>query len=287
VKRKRCESWLSVTRLACRITSSNLVPRQAIAVALCWLSRAPAVLLFQLHSYAMRINQCLAGTQDSSALHRHLIPDRVLRLLIGSVAVFALLFAGLSCRVVNDDTSVGSSLVHTGSSPFYEIDSLLQNGAQNQAVRLLRRMDPSEFGRMDILWRFVGAYNGRGMTVRCVEVLDSLQSSGWGDLTGWKISVLDLGHERELAVELVSADDVLLLGWLYRDDLELMPSVLSLPVPEHLGQRAARLLLAPEGITVGQLQLAASDVKYLPATIGSRVLSELEATCTSSNVPNE
>ena len=66
---------------------------QAIAVVSCWLSVlplgtpsgrvrwlsiAPAVLLFQLHSGAMRMNQCLAGTQDSGALPRHLIPDRVL-----------------------------------------------------------------------------------------------------------------------------------------------------------------------------------------------------------------
>ena len=51
---------------------------QAIAVASYWLSRAPAALLVQLHSGAMRINQWLAGTQDSCALHRHLLSDRVL-----------------------------------------------------------------------------------------------------------------------------------------------------------------------------------------------------------------
>ncbi len=72
---------------------SKPVPCQAIAVASCWLSvlslgtpsvraewlsRAPAALLVQLHSGAMRINQCLAETQDSCALHRHLLSDRVL-----------------------------------------------------------------------------------------------------------------------------------------------------------------------------------------------------------------
>lgn len=196
-------------------------------------------------------------------------------------AIFLFLLIA-ACRVVNDDTYVGVPAAAAAPSPFYEVDSLLQNGAQDQAVRVLRRMDPSRYGQMDILWRFVGAYNGRGMTDRCVTVLDSLQRNGWGDLTGWKISVLDLGRKREQAVELVSAGDILLLGWLYRDSLELMPSVLSPPVPDHLGERAARLLLAPDGITVGQLQLAASDVHYLPATIGSRVLSELEAAYTSS-----
>ncbi len=198
------------------------------------------------------------------------------------VIVLTLFLLLSACRVVNDDTSVGSSLVHTVPSPFYEVDSLLQNGAQDQAVRLLRRMDPSEYGRMDILWRLVGAYNGRGMITHCISMLDSLQSSGWGDLAGWKISVLDLNREQELAVELVSMDNVLLLGWLYRNNLEDMPSVLSLPVPDHLGERAARLLMAPEGITTGQLELAVSDVRYLPAAIGPRVLVELEAAYSSS-----
>ncbi len=56
----------------------KLLPCQAITVVYCWLSRAPAALLVQLHSGAMRINQCLAGTQNSSASGRHLIPDRAL-----------------------------------------------------------------------------------------------------------------------------------------------------------------------------------------------------------------
>ena len=46
------------------------------------LSRAPAALLVQLHSGAMRINQCLAGTQNSGALCRHLLSDRVLVLCL-------------------------------------------------------------------------------------------------------------------------------------------------------------------------------------------------------------
>ncbi|MEA3267186.1 MAG: hypothetical protein U9P42_09640, partial [Candidatus Fermentibacteria bacterium] len=63
-----------------------------------WLSRVPAFLLFKLHG---------------GALHQHMLPDRALRLFTGSVAVFAFLFAGSSCRVVNDDTPVVSSMEHT------------------------------------------------------------------------------------------------------------------------------------------------------------------------------
>jgi hypothetical protein len=198
-----------------------------------------------------------------------------------TITVFiAVLAAG--CRVVNDNVPVESAAPLLLPSPFLHVDSLLQNGKQDCAVRILREMDPAVYGTADVLWRFVGAYNSRGMANRCVCVLDSLQRAGWGDLTGWKISVLDLNHELQQAVELVPSRDALLLGWLYRDSLEEMPPVLSLPVPSHLGERAARLLLAPEGITRGQLELAASDVKYLPVTVGTRVELELELAVASS-----
>ena len=199
-----------------------------------------------------------------------------------NTVLLSLLLLISACRVVNDDTSVGASATASAPSPFRTVDSLLQNGLQDQAVRVLRRLNPSEHGSMDILWRFVGAYNGRGMTSRCIAVLDSLQESGWGDLAGWKISVLDLNRKQQQAVELVPAEDILLLAWLYRDSIQSMPSVLSYPVPSHLGERASRLLLATDGITPGQLQLAASDARYLPVTVGSRVHAELEAACTSS-----
>jgi len=143
-------------------------------------------------------------------------------------ALFVLFLLFSACRVVNDDTTVRAPEAVDSPSPFFEVDSLLQNGVQDQAVRALRRIDPSEYGRMDILWRFVGAYNGRGMTARCIAVLDSLQRNGWGDLTGWKISVLDLNREQQQAVELVPAGDILLMGWLYRDSLEIMPFVSSI-----------------------------------------------------------
>ncbi len=198
------------------------------------------------------------------------------------IIFFILLLFLVSCRVVSEDTFVNTSEATVFTSPFYEVDSLLQNGFQDQAVRFLRQMDPIEYGRMDILWRLVGAYNGRGKVTSCISMLDSLQLNGWGDLTGWKISVYDLAREHQLAVQLVPTDDVLLLGWLYRDSLQNMPSVASIPVPSHLGQRAARLLLAPDGISTGQLQLAASDSRYLPVSIGSRVASELENTYNSS-----
>lgn len=183
----------------------------------------------------------------------------------------------VSCRAVNDNGSSGMLPVHGQPpvSPFQRIDSLIQSGYQDQAIRLLRAMDPSG-RRDDILWRLVGAYNGRGMLHRGLGMLDSLETAGWGDLSGWKISLLDINRESVSALELVQPGDVLLSAWLSRDDSEYFPPTGGIPVPGHLGERAARLLIAPPGITPEQLMLAASDAGSLPVTVGPRVREELE-----------
>lgn len=190
----------------------------------------------------------------------------------------ALILTLLSCRVLSEDSTVpgGGSETHPVPSPFQTADSLIQNGMQDQALRLLRGMEHTEELRNDFLWRFVGTAHGRGRPEGCIALLDSLEDAGWGDLTGWKISILDLNRERNRALAMVSPEDVLLTAWLLRDSISRMPTSGSIPLPTHLGERAARLLLAPPGITPAQLQLAAEDVKYLPVTVGTRVATELE-----------
>jgi len=197
---------------------------------------------------------------------------------MGKTLLFVLALFTMSCRVVNEEngTDGGRAPLFPGTSPFHEVDSLIQNGRQNIAVRLLRRNGPTGELRNDVLWRFVGSYHGRGMVDECISALDSLERNGWGDLTGWKVSVYDLNRDTDKALELVSPDDVLLTAWLHRRNIASMPPAGILPVPGHLGERAARLLLAAEGITPAQLQLAAGDVKYLPVTLGPRVEHEFE-----------
>lgn len=199
------------------------------------------------------------------------------------VLALFLILSLLSCRVVNDqDGPAVQNTVPEMPSPYFSVDSLLQNGYQDGAVRILRGFGRNPENRNDILWRFVGAYNSRGMADRCIAVLDSLENRGWGDLTGWKVSVLDLNRERLRALALVPSSDVLLTAWLLRDSIQGMPAVGTIPVPTHLGERAARLLLAPEGITSAQLTLASEDVHLLPVTVGPRVESELLLSCAAS-----
>ena len=191
--------------------------------------------------------------------------------------LFTAFLLAVSCRMVNDngysgDTSAASP---RSESPFITIDSLIQSGHQDQAVRLLRSMDASEY-RSDILWRLVGTANGRGRLEEGLSLLDSLENRGWGDLTGWKISLLDMNREIHRARALADPGNVLLSAWLHRDSIEDFRPSGPIPVPGNLGERAARLLLAPNGVTPGQLELAASDAGYLPVTLGPRVLLELE-----------
>lgn len=183
----------------------------------------------------------------------------------------------VSCRMVSgngapDETGSG---FQQAASPFQEIDSFIQCGYQDQAIRRLRELDRNLY-RNDILWRLTGALNGRGRLEDALLMLDSLEECGWGDLTGWKISLLDLNREKSRALLLTDPGDVLLRAWLFRDSMAAFVHAGSMPVPGHLGERAARLLAAPCGITGAQLQLAASDAGYLPVTVGSRVFLELE-----------
>ncbi len=217
-------------------------------------------------------------TRNCNGVHRH----KAFQTLMKKIILFGLLLLP-ACRVVNDETAhVADVPVASAPSPYSRIDSLLQTGHQDSAVRLLRNIHMTADNRNDLLWRFTGAYNGRGMPGRCIEMLDSLESAGWGDLTGWKISVLDLNRMTETALELAEPEDVLLKAWLLRDSLNTLSITGSIPIPTHLGERAARLLLAPEGITREQLMLASEDVHLLPVTVGPRIRDELLLSCGST-----
>jgi len=189
------------------------------------------------------------------------------------------------CRVVSDeDGQVPGNTVPGRSSPFQTVDSLIQTGRQDAAVRQLRSLWPGlgfpESLRGDFLWRFVGCFNGRGQTDRCISVLDSLSNSGWGDLSGWKVSLLELNRRRDQALALAD-DDYLLEAWLRRDNPELLPQRV-VPAPDGPAERTVRVLLADVGsLTQAQITVAAQDAQLFPATLGARVRAELQRNISS------
>lgn len=189
------------------------------------------------------------------------------------------------CRVVSDEGGGFGPPVPRRASPFQTVDSLMQTGLQDAAVRGLRALW-SDMGspvslRGDFLWRFTGCYNGRGMPDRCISVLDSLSARGWGDVTGWKISVMELNRMGDAAVALAGDDD-LLRAWLMRGTPGEMPRI-TLPAPEGPAERTVRVLLAdPGSLTPAQIAAAAQDAQLFPSTLAARVRSELRTTISGS-----
>lgn len=170
-------------------------------------------------------------------------------------------------------------------SPFQTVDSLIQLGHQDAAVRQLRSMwsnmgSPAAL-RGDFLWRFVGCYNGRGMPEHCISVLDSLSDRGWGDVTGWKISVMEMNRMNDQAISLVG-DDYLLEAWLRRGNPEALPQRV-IPAPDGHAERTVRVLLSDAGsLTPLQIAVAAQDAQLFPTTLGARVRTELRLTMNTS-----
>lgn len=195
------------------------------------------------------------------------------------IFIVAAIVLSAGCRVVSDEDGQGAEHTAPGrSSPFQEVDSLIQTGRQDAAVRQLRAlwqsMGAPESLRGDFLWRFVGCYNSRGMTDRCTATLDSLARSGWGDVSGWKVSVLEINRRREEAISL-AGDDYLLEAWLRRDDPESLPQSV-VPAPEGPAERTVRVLLTdPGSLTQAQIAVAAQDAQLFPVTLGPRVRTEL------------
>ncbi len=188
----------------------------------------------------------------------------------------------VSCsRVVSDGNGVEGDTASPGDGPFHTVDSLIQTGLQDRAVRelraLWRSLDNPGHLRNDFLWRFTGCYNGRGLPVRCLEVLDSLSRVGWGDLGGWKVSVMELNRMGNSALSL-AAGDRLLEAWLRRDSLETLPPGVT-PPPDNPAERAVRVIMAGKGtLTPAQITVAAQDAQLFPVSLAPRVREELGLT---------
>lgn len=202
-----------------------------------------------------------------------------------SLRVLTLLFSlgalSAGCRAVNDYETGLPPPVPGRGTPFQTVDSLIQTGHQDAAVRELRLLwsltGNREELRGDFLWRLVGCYNGRGLPGRAIQVLDSLSLNGWGDLTGWKVSVLELNRMRDEALALAE-DDYLLLAWLLRDTPGGIPPGI-VPAPEGPAERTVRVLLSdPGSLSQPQIAAAAQDARLFPATLAARVRQELTLT---------
>ncbi|MBD3278862.1 MAG: hypothetical protein GF388_11230, partial [Candidatus Aegiribacteria sp.] len=151
------------------------------------------------------------------------------------------------------------------ASSFSDVDQLILSGRTSQAEDLL--LDMVEDGRQPmepVLYRLVGIHHGTGREDRCIQLLDSLQLVIGEDLTGWKVSVLDLAKKTEEALELVPDDQVLLYWWVNRESEE-EPSTGILPAPVSPAERAVRVMLCDPGrMNKGQIDQTVLDITMFP-----------------------
>ena len=195
-------------------------------------------------------------------------------------AVITVIAAPLGCRRLSDEAGVTvPEVVPLPTSDLTEVDSLLMLGRPGPArALLLDRLGRGEIPLEEALVRLVGSYHCRGEEDEALELLDSLESEGFGPLRGWKVSVLDMARRGGEALAYVPGDRPLLRLWLMREmpDSARMAGVTVLPAPKNLVERAVRVGLVPPGcLNRRQLALAAEDAVLLPSLL-DRVLDELE-----------
>ena len=158
------------------------------------------------------------------------------------------------------------------------VDSLALTGRNSLAVSaLLELLRERDIDSDQLLFRLTGIYHATGRSDECILLLDSIERARDIDLSGWKISLLDLSRRQEEALLLVSEDDILLRFWLTRDSDE-RPVSGTLPVPENIAERAIRSMICPDGqMNKGQIDQTVDDSRLLPF-LGDEVCDELEIT---------
>ncbi|MCD4849031.1 MAG: lytic transglycosylase domain-containing protein [Candidatus Aegiribacteria sp.] len=162
--------------------------------------------------------------------------------------------------------------------PLETIDSLVLTGRNNLAVsELLELLRESDIDSDQLLFRLTGIYHATGRFDECILLLDSIERARSIDLSGWKISLLDLSCRQEEALLIVSENDILLRFWLTRDSDE-RPVSGTLPAPENIAERAIRSMICQEGrMNKGQIDQTVDDSRILPFLV-EEVCDELEIT---------
>lgn len=162
------------------------------------------------------------------------------------------------------------------AGPFRAADSLALAGrltaSESLLLSILRQGSAPED---QVLFRLAGLYHGSGRESEFLGLLDSLESAGYRDLHGWRISILDLSRMTGQASALVPPDEPLLQLWLSRDEENpVLPSIL--PAPATLAERTVRAMYCQDGrMSKGQVEQTARDALFIPF-LADQVLTELE-----------
>lgn len=128
----------------------------------------------------------------------------------------ALILIVLSCnRVHEEETFILEPFDEFRTGVFSNVDSLYLAGEFNIVCGSLLFLLSADSSLQDeVLFRTLGLYHGRAMEDEFVSLLDSLEMEGFGSLSGWKVSALDLAGTPEKALEYVPPEQLTLYRWL-------------------------------------------------------------------------
>ncbi len=141
----------------------------------------------------------------------------------------------LSCnRVYEEETPILEPVEDIRTDLFSNIDSpYLAGEFQPVQDSLLFLLSADSTLHDEVLFRMLGFYHGRAMENEFIALLDSLELDGFGPLTGWKVSALDLAGDPAGALIYLSPEQSSLRAWLSWeiDSLGCLLDIPDNPVP--------------------------------------------------------
>ncbi len=190
----------------------------------------------------------------------------------------AVILTVLSCnRVHEEEISLPEPVEESKTDTFSNIDSLYLAG-EFKTVRdsLLSALSKDSTLKDEVLFRMLGLYHGRAMEDEFVNLLDNLELEGFGSLSGWKVSALDLAGTPDKALEYVFPGQLTLYRWL---SWEIDFVETGIDIPDILGPCDAFVMAhiaAPGGLSPDKLCCLAEYEPLFPS-VRNVLLRELEA----------
>lgn len=190
----------------------------------------------------------------------------------------AVILTVLSCnRVHEEELPVLEPVEEFETCVFSNVDSLYLAG-EFHTVRdsLLFVLSADSSLQDEVLFRMLGLYHGRAMENEFVSLLDSLELEGFGPLTGWKVSALDLAGTPEIALTYVSPEQSILYRWLSweTDSLE---SGMDIPHNPDPWDAIVIARTAPPGSLSPDRLFFLADYELLFPSVRNVLLRELKA----------
>jgi len=183
-----------------------------------------------------------------------------------------------SCnRVLEEETPLQEPVEEIRTEIFSKVDSLGLAGEFHSARdSLLNLLKSDPMLQEEILFRLIGLYHGRAMEDDFVALLENLELEGYGPLSGWKVSALDLAGNPDRALIYVPAGETALYSWL---SWEIDSVANGMDIPENPNPCDAYVMAhtAPQGSLSPDKLSFLSEYEPLFPSVRYVLLRELEA----------